>query len=92
VHEVQQAGPRDTRRSGGTAVRVCRRCAQHSRTRDGSTRLRDGYQREIVPALMQDFGYTNRFAVPKLAKVVLNMVPLARPSRTARSSTRRSRR
>ena len=36
-------------------------------------RLKDRYQREIVPALMQDFGYTNRFAVPKLAKVVLNM-------------------
>ena len=37
------------------------------------TRLRERYQREIVPALMQDFGYTNRFAVPKLSKVVLNM-------------------
>jgi large subunit ribosomal protein L5 len=38
-----------------------------------AARLKDRYQREIVPALMQDFGYTNRFAVPKLAKVVLNM-------------------
>ena len=38
-----------------------------------AARLRERYQREIVPALMQDFGYTNRFAVPKLAKVVLNM-------------------
>jgi large subunit ribosomal protein L5 len=38
-----------------------------------ATRLRERYQREIVPALMQDFGYTNRFAVPKLSKVVLNM-------------------
>ena len=38
-----------------------------------AARLKDRYQREIVPALMQDFGYTNRFAVPKLSKVVLNM-------------------
>jgi large subunit ribosomal protein L5 len=38
-----------------------------------ATRLRERYQREIVPALMQDFGYTNRLAVPRLAKVVLNM-------------------
>jgi large subunit ribosomal protein L5 len=38
-----------------------------------AARLKDRYQREIVPALMQDFGYTNRFAVPKLTKVVLNM-------------------
>ena len=37
------------------------------------TRLHERYQREIVPALMQDFGYTNRLAVPKLAKIVLNM-------------------
>jgi large subunit ribosomal protein L5 len=35
--------------------------------------LRERYQREIVPALMRDFGYTNRLAVPKVAKVVLNM-------------------
>jgi large subunit ribosomal protein L5 len=38
-----------------------------------ATRLRERYQREIVPALMQDFGYSNRLAVPRLAKVVLNM-------------------
>ena len=38
-----------------------------------TARLRERYQREIVPALMQDFGYTNRLAVPRLAKVVLNM-------------------
>jgi large subunit ribosomal protein L5 len=37
------------------------------------TRMRERYQREIVPALMRDFGYTNHLAVPKLAKIVLNM-------------------
>jgi len=38
-----------------------------------ANRLKERYQREIVPALMQDFAYTNRFAVPKITKVVLNM-------------------
>jgi large subunit ribosomal protein L5 len=37
------------------------------------TRMRERYLREIVPALMRDFGYTNRLAVPKLEKIVLNM-------------------
>ena len=38
-----------------------------------AVRLRERYQREIVPALMKDFGYGNRLAVPKLTKIVLNM-------------------
>jgi large subunit ribosomal protein L5 len=38
-----------------------------------AARLRERYRREIVPALMRDFGYTNQLAVPKVAKVVLNM-------------------
>jgi large subunit ribosomal protein L5 len=36
-------------------------------------RLRERYLRDIVPALMRDFAYGNRLAVPKLSKVVLNM-------------------
>lgn len=38
-----------------------------------AARLRDHYVREIVPALMRDFGFTNRLAVPRLEKIVLNM-------------------
>ena len=37
------------------------------------TRMQERYLREIVPALMRDFGYTNHLAVPKLEKIVLNM-------------------
>jgi large subunit ribosomal protein L5 len=37
------------------------------------TRMRERYLREIVPALMRDFGYTNHLAVPRLEKIVLNM-------------------
>jgi large subunit ribosomal protein L5 len=36
-------------------------------------RLHERYQKEIAPALMQEFGLTNRMAVPKLHKVVINM-------------------
>lgn len=31
------------------------------------------YQKDIVPALMKEFGYKNKMAVPKLQKIVLNM-------------------
>jgi len=38
-----------------------------------SARLRDKYQKEVVPALKKEFGYTNVMAVPKIQKVVVNM-------------------
>ncbi|MBW1715045.1 MAG: 50S ribosomal protein L5 [Deltaproteobacteria bacterium] len=37
------------------------------------SRLREKYNREIVPALIKEFGYRNIMEVPKLVKVVLNM-------------------
>lgn len=36
-------------------------------------RLLERYHKELVPALMKRFGYTNRLAVPRLVKVVLNI-------------------
>ncbi len=36
-------------------------------------RLRDRYQKEIVPALRKEFGYANVMAVPRLHKIVVNM-------------------
>ncbi len=38
-----------------------------------SARLRDKYQREVVPAMKKEFGYANVMAVPKIEKVVVNM-------------------
>ncbi|MCL6562242.1 MAG: 50S ribosomal protein L5 [Firmicutes bacterium] len=35
--------------------------------------LKERYDREIVPALMERFHYQNRMQVPKLVKVVVNM-------------------
>src|SRR5262249_24384530 len=37
------------------------------------SRLRDKYQKEVVPALRKEFGYKNVMAVPKIEKVVVNM-------------------
>jgi large subunit ribosomal protein L5 len=36
-------------------------------------RLKENYQKKIVPELMKEFGYSNKFQVPKLEKIVLNM-------------------
>jgi large subunit ribosomal protein L5 len=38
-----------------------------------STRLREKYQKEAIPALTREFGYKNVMAVPKIEKVVVNM-------------------
>lgn len=38
-----------------------------------AARLKDRYQREIAPAIAKEFGIKNRMAVPRLAKIVVNM-------------------
>lgn len=37
------------------------------------SRLKEKYQREVAPALMQRFGYRNPMQVPKVEKIVINM-------------------
>jgi large subunit ribosomal protein L5 len=37
------------------------------------SRLRERYEKEVVPALKKEFGYSNVMAVPKIEKVVVNM-------------------
>ena len=37
------------------------------------SRLKERYDKEVVPALKKEFGYTNVMAVPKIEKVVVNM-------------------
>jgi len=38
-----------------------------------TSRLRERYSRDVVPALTKEFGYRNVMAVPRLTKVVVNM-------------------
>jgi large subunit ribosomal protein L5 len=43
-------------------------------TREGYTSpTRNTYKTKAVPALLEEFGYTNRFMVPRVQKVVLNI-------------------
>ncbi len=35
-------------------------------------RLKDKYKKEVVPALVKEFGYANPMAVPKIVKTVVN--------------------
>jgi large subunit ribosomal protein L5 len=37
------------------------------------SRLRERYEKEVVPALKKEFGYANVMAIPKVQKVVVNM-------------------
>jgi large subunit ribosomal protein L5 len=36
-------------------------------------RLKERYEREVLPRLMKEMGYRNRFQVPRLEKIVLNV-------------------
>ena len=37
------------------------------------SRLRQRYEKDVIPALKKEFGYTNVMAIPRLQKVVVNM-------------------
>ncbi|MDU1054710.1 50S ribosomal protein L5 [Clostridium baratii] len=37
------------------------------------TRLQDKYEKEIIPAMMEKFGYKNVMQVPRLEKIIINM-------------------
>src|SRR5688500_2445386 len=39
----------------------------------GPARLRERYQKDVIPALSKEFGYKNVMAVPRITKVVVNM-------------------
>jgi len=38
-----------------------------------AARLKETYQKKVMPALTKEFGYTNQMAVPKLKKISLNI-------------------
>jgi len=37
------------------------------------SRLRERYKQEIIPALMESYGYKNMMQAPRLGKIVLNI-------------------
>lgn len=38
-----------------------------------TARLKEHYQKTVVPALTKEFSYTNAMAIPKLVKITVNM-------------------
>jgi len=36
-------------------------------------RLLEAYRKNVIPAMMKEFGYTNSMAVPRVEKIVINM-------------------
>jgi large subunit ribosomal protein L5 len=38
-----------------------------------ATRVKERYEREVVPGLMKDMGYSNRMQTPRLDKIVVNV-------------------
>jgi len=40
---------------------------------DAPSRLRTRFEKEVIPALMKDFGFSNPMQVPRLHKIVINM-------------------
>jgi large subunit ribosomal protein L5 len=44
-----------------------------ARRSDMAARLKQRYEKEVRPALMQEFGYRNRMQSPRLEKIVVNM-------------------
>src|SRR5260370_32697095 len=59
------------RREGGGEVAAAG--AVQSAPKDYVARLKKVYHDEIVPRLLQEFGYKNALEVPKIDKIVLNM-------------------
>src|SRR5208337_1756395 len=59
------------RKEGGAEVAAAG--AVKAAPKDYVARLKKVYQDEIVPKLIQEFGYKNPLEVPKLDKIVLNM-------------------
>ena len=41
--------------------------------KDYVARLKAQYEREIIPKLVEEFGYKNKLEVPKIEKIVINM-------------------
>ena len=49
------------------------KAAKASKSESYSPRLKGDYEKRIVPAMIEKFGYKNHFEVPKLDKIVINM-------------------
>ena len=68
----QPGKPKKEKKAEGAAPETPAKAAK-PRGPSEPSRLKVRYSKEIVPALMKHFQYTNIMAVPKLEKIVINM-------------------
>ena len=68
----QPGKPKKEKKAEGAAPEAPAKAAK-PRGPSEPSRLKVRYSKEIVPALMKHFQYTNIMAVPKLEKIVINM-------------------
>ena len=76
--ESQPAPPRQSRQRAPRAGRAAAtaegdRPAAPAQEPAPPPRLRETYHKEIVPAMMREFGFTNPMRVPRITKIVLNI-------------------
>ena len=68
--EAVQALPKAEKAEAPKPAKVADKPAKPA---DYTPRLKSDYEDRIVPAMIEKFGYKNRFEVPKLEKIVINM-------------------
>ena len=50
-----------------------KRPAKNAKKKINMPRLKDRYQKEVIPEMMKRFGYKSVMAVPKIEKIVVNV-------------------
>lgn len=68
-----KAAPAKAKAAAAEAKKEPKAAAPAVREKVPAPRLRERYQKDVVPALMKQFSYKNPMQVPRLVKVVLNM-------------------
>jgi len=68
-----KTAPAKAKASAPDAKKEAKSAAPAERVKAPKPRLRERYEKEVVPALMKQFAYKNPMQVPRLVKVVLNM-------------------
>jgi large subunit ribosomal protein L5 len=69
--EKKPAG--EKRKKPGTGIAGPTDATPEARSKTEPARLRAKYTKEVIPALMKEFGYKNPNQVPKVQKIVVNM-------------------
>ncbi|NTW67956.1 MAG: 50S ribosomal protein L5 [Nitrospirae bacterium] len=68
-----KAAPGKAKAPAAEAKKEAKAAAPAVREKAPTPRLKERYQKDVVPSLMKQFNYRNPMQVPRLVKVVLNM-------------------